>query len=31
VRRLASLQPRLVGVGHGDPLDERAAERIGGL
>ena len=31
VRRLVALEPRLVGVGHGDPLDERAAERIGEL
>ena len=31
VRRLVALEPRLVGVGHGNPLGERAAERIGEL
>ena len=31
VRRLASLEPRLVGVGHGEPLADGAAERLHGL
>jgi glyoxylase-like metal-dependent hydrolase (beta-lactamase superfamily II) len=31
VGRMVALAPRLVGVGHGDPLDERAAERIATL
>jgi glyoxylase-like metal-dependent hydrolase (beta-lactamase superfamily II) len=28
IRRFASLEPALVGVGHGDPIVERAAERV---
>ena len=28
IRRFASLEPAIVGVGHGDPFTERAAERV---
>jgi glyoxylase-like metal-dependent hydrolase (beta-lactamase superfamily II) len=28
VRRLVALEPRLVGVGHGDPLEDGASERL---
>jgi glyoxylase-like metal-dependent hydrolase (beta-lactamase superfamily II) len=28
INRLAALEPKLVGVGHGDPIADRAAERV---
>jgi glyoxylase-like metal-dependent hydrolase (beta-lactamase superfamily II) len=28
LRRLAAIEPRVVGVGHGDPIVERAADRV---
>jgi len=31
LRRLAALEPAIVGVGHGDPITERAAQRVHGL
>lgn len=31
VARMAALEPRLVGVGHGEPLEDGAAERIAAL
>jgi glyoxylase-like metal-dependent hydrolase (beta-lactamase superfamily II) len=31
VRRLAALEPEIVGVGHGDPITRDAAERVHGL
>lgn len=31
LRRFAALEPAIVGVGHGDPITEQAAERVHGL
>jgi glyoxylase-like metal-dependent hydrolase (beta-lactamase superfamily II) len=31
LRRMASLQPAIVGVGHGDPITQDAAELVHGL
>jgi hypothetical protein len=31
VRWMAALEPEIVGVGHGDPITQDAAERVHGL
>ena len=31
IRRMAELDARIVGVGHGDPITESAADRVHGL